>query len=447
VSSSVARDCPARSGTGWKPPATRLAAACLAAASLLSLLAGCVSIPAEQPKKTYTSIAFSPDQTMLALANAHEISVIDADSWQHINTLRALPPDSEGADLNLFRHGVGDSMVFLDNARIASTGMGGLVSIWDARSGGQLAVIDSLPEEEFASTIDYSDVSRRMAIGTSAGRIFLTTLENQQVGPLVSHVDTVGHVWDLQFSRDGKYLASASQVPPSSTQIQTTVDPSVEAAESWAQAHVSETPAAPNVIIWDAASLSQVGELEGATHVLRMALVPGQQALLTVGSSVDLWTFLTQEQLEEVSDPSMVAQGIAVGTIAVFSVVSLGAMTMSGLPSMTVGEYLLSFPPLPVIPTTTSLRHACARAAAISPDGLTIVSTTRGPNHNVMAVIDRTNNQVIEKWRAGSSICDMQFSPDGKYLVAATSGGVFLFDTTSWKKTDIKDLAPGKSSD
>ena len=83
---------------------------------------------------------------------------------------------------------------------------------------------------------------------------------------------------------------------------------------------------------------------------------------------------------------------------------------------------------------------ACARTAAISPDGRTIVSTTMGPTHNVMAVIDRTENKVVEKWTADSFVCDMQFSLDGRYLVAATSRGVFIFDTTNWKKTKLTKL-------
>jgi WD40 repeat protein len=427
----------------------RLAIAYMATVSLLSMLAGCVSIPAEQPKKTFTSIAFSPDQTLLAIANAYEIRVIDADAWQHVSTLRALPADPAGADLHLFRHGVGDNMVFLDKTRIASTGMGGLITVWDVDSGLQLAVIESLPEKEFASTIDYSDVSRRLAIGTSSGRILLTTIDNLQVDALVPLESAVGHVWDLQFSRDGKYLASASKVPPSSPHVQTPVDPSGEAADSWAQANVSETPAPPNVIIWDTASLSKVGELEGATHVLRMALVPGQQALLTVGKDVDVWTFQNREQLEEVSDPSMAAQRIAIGSAWTLAVAGtlMGIPPIGGVPGQPMGESQYDLAQVPVIPTTVSLRYSCARVAAISPDGRTIISTTRGPSHDVTAVIDRTQNQVIEKWTADPSICDMKFSPDGKYLVEATARGVFLFDTTSWKKTDLKDLLPGKLTD
>ena len=57
-----------------------------------------------------------------------------------------------------------------------------------------------------------------------------------------------------------------------------------------------------------------------------------------------------------------------------------------------------------------------------------------------MAVINRGENKVVEKWTADSAVCDLQFSEDGKYLVAATSRGLFIFDTTSWKKTKLKDL-------
>ena len=76
------------------------------------------------------------------------------------------------------------------------------------------------------------------------------------------------------------------------------------------------------------------------------------------------------------------------------------------------------------IPTPTSIRQTCSREVAISPDGRTIVSTTWGPSHNVMAVIDRSENKVTEKWTADYAVCDLQFSPDGKYLLAATSRGV-----------------------
>jgi hypothetical protein len=34
----------------------------------------------------------------------------------------------------------------------------------------------------------------------------------------------------------------------------------------------------------------------------------------------------------------------------------------------------------------------------------------------------------------------MEFSPDGKYLLTATTKGIFIYDTTDWKKTNLKDI-------
>jgi WD40 repeat protein len=115
--------------------------------------------------------------------------------------------------------------------------------------------------------------------------------------------------------------------------------------------------------------------------------------------------------------------------------VSVVGLAAGGMTGMSFGESLLMMGGIPPIPSAGFIRQACYRAAAISPDGLTIITTTRGPSHNVMAVIDRKENEVLDKWTANSSVCDLQFSPDGKLLVAATSRGVILIDTMTWKKT------------
>lgn len=364
-------------------------------------------------------------------------------------------------------------MLFLDNDRIASTGMGGLVSIWNVRSGQRLAVIDPLSEEEFASTIDYSPASGRMVIGTSAGQVLMTMLDGDNAAPLVRITQLEGYVWDLQFGRDGRYFASASLVPPRSGSYAATD----EAADQFARLMVEENPDAPtatlkkepddetvnepaggasaepadqfaqiqnsersgpaNVVIWDAEQLKMVGMLEGAIRVYKMSLVPGQRALLTAGDNIQIWEFLTLEQAEEISDPSMVLQAIGFGTIAMVSVAGLAAGVVPPVDFLTQSFLNTGYP---LIPTVAFIQHACARAAAISPDGGTIVSTTLGPTHNVMAVIDRHENKVIEKWTAESAVCDLQFSLDGKYLLAATSRGVYLFDTLDWKKTNLKKL-------
>jgi len=439
----------------------------------LAIVAGCVSTQPYQTKKSVTSLAFSPDRALLAFADAKEIRVLEVESKKHFMTLRQLPPDTKHADPQFYRHGVGDNMLFLDNDRIASTGMGGLVSIWNVRSGRRLAVIDPLSDEEFASTIDYSPATGRMVIGTSAGQVFLTNFNGDKPAPLVPFTQLEGYVWDLQFGRDGRYFASASLVPPrpgsyaatdeaadqfasmmaeespgastvevtekpaDETVNELAVDASAEPADEFAQVQNSERSGPSNVVIWDAEQLEVVGTLEGAIGVYKMSLVPGQRALLTAGDNIQVWEFLTLEQAEEISDPSMVLQAIGFGTIAMVSVAGLAAGVVPPVDFLTQSFLNAGYP---FIPTVAFIQHACARAAAISPDGDTIVSTTLGPTHNVMAVIDRKENKVVEKWTAESSVCDMQFSLDGRYLLAATSRGVYIFDTLDWKKTNLKKL-------
>lgn len=405
----------------------------------LAFLAGCASNQLNQSSKAVTSIAFSPDGHLLAHANAHEIRVVEIETRKQISTLRELPQNAEGSDPHLFRNGVGDSMVFLDNSRIASTGMGGLVSVWDVSSGQRLSVIDPLPEEEFASTIEYSQTTKQLAIGTSTGRILFSSLENGDPDLLEPISELGAYVWDLQFSRDGRYVASASQMPSNSV----TNDPADESIDEWTSAGfgqtsgdatigwVNEEPAPSNVVIWDTEQEEMLGTLEGATGVIEMELVPGETALLTAGEDVLIWEFLTLKQFEEISNPSMALQAIGVGTMVAVSVVGLAA---GGVTGMSFGESLL-MGGIPPIPSARFIRQACYRAATISPDGRTIVTTTRGPSHNVMAVIDRAENKVIDKWTADRSVCDLEFSPNGKHLVAATSRGVYVFDTATWKKT------------
>jgi WD40 repeat protein len=249
---------------------------CLLVIALLTLAACAASRPPDH-ERAFSSVAFSPDHSLLAFADAVEIRVLEVETRALVNVLRQLPQDTEGADPLYFRHGVGDTMVFLDNHRIATTGMGGLVSIWDIRSGSRLSVIDPPTAEAFASTLDFSPFANRLIVGTGDGELLLAHLSGDVAGPLM--------------------------------------------------------PAA------------------------------------------------------------------------------------------------LTFRP-----------EACIRSVAISPDGQTIVSTTRGPSHNVMAVIDRASDKVVDKWTADVHVCDMEFSPDGKYLLTANATGVLIYDTVDWKKTNLKDI-------
>jgi len=132
-------------------------------------------------------------------------------------------------------------------------------------------------------------------------------------------------------------------------------------------------------------------------------------------------------------------QGIGVGTMVAVTALGLAAGAAFGAPLMMFDPFTAT--QLVLAPAALAFRpEACIRSVAVSPDGRTVVSTTRGPSHNVMAVIDRASNKVVDKWKADSYVCDMEFSPDGKYLLTATTSGIQMYDTVNWKKTNLEDI-------
>ncbi|MEJ2256575.1 MAG: hypothetical protein P8X98_06140 [Woeseiaceae bacterium] len=412
----------------------------------LVTLAGCVTSRPPDQESAFSTVAFSADDSLLAFANATEIRVLEVETLTPIITLRQSSLDTETSNPANLRHGVGDTLVFLDDQRIATTGMGGLVSIWSTRSGDRLSVIDPPNKEIFASALDYSPSTNRLIIGTVDGHIFLANLSGDAVGPLLPIAILEGYIWDLQFGQKGQYFASASMTAKKRTNgldEETGFSAAAGQVDEGFSANDHDPQIQPvntsNVSIWNADSREKVGDLDGANDVYKMALAPNERTLLTAGDEVRVWEFLTLEQAGELTDPSMVLQGIGVGTMVAVSVLGLAAGAAVGAPFMAFDPFTAT--QLALMPVGLAFRpETCMRSVAISPDGTTVVSTTRGPSHNVMAVIDRASDKVVDKWKADTYVCDMEFSPNGKYLLTATNTGVQIYDTTNWKKKNINNL-------
>jgi len=413
---------------------------------VLMTLTGCVASRSPSQERAFSTVAFSADHSLLAFADATEIRVLKVENRKPVITLRQSQQNLESSNRSDFRHGIGDTLVFLDDQRIATTGMGGLVSIWSIRTGNRLSVIEPPNNEVFASTLDYSPSTNRLIIGTAGGDILLTTMNGDVAGPLLPVANLDGYIWDLQFGPEGRFFASASMTAKKRNNMaveETSFSEAAGTINEGFSANDHEPPVHPantsNVAIWDADSLEKVGNLDGADEVYKMALVPNERTLITAGEEVRIWKFVTLEQIDELADPSMIMQGIGVGTVVAVSVLGLAAGAAVGAPFMAFDPF--SATQLLMMPAGLAFRpETCFRSVAISPNGKTVVSTTRGPSHNVMGVIDRASDKVVDKWRADTYVCDMEFSPDGKYLLTATNTGVLLYDTTDWKKMDIKNI-------
>ena len=253
--------------------------ACLLVVAVLALSA-CASTRPPDHEKAFSSVAFSPDHSLLAVADAREIRVLDVATRKHVNTLRQLPRNTEEADPASFRHGVGDTMLFLDDDRIATTGMGGLVSIWDIHSGRRLSAIDAPSAGTFASTIDYSQPANRLIIGTGDGQVLLTSLGGDIAGPLMPVAKLEGYIFDLQFGPDGRYFASASMEAKAQAEVSgdgPEQNPAAgqidENSSTGTYDHVTGAADHSNVAIWDAELQKKVGDLNGAREVHKLSLI------------------------------------------------------------------------------------------------------------------------------------------------------------------------------
>ena len=51
---------------------------------------------------------------------------------------------------------------------------------------------------------------------------------------------------------------------------------------------------------------------------------------------------------------------------------------------------------------------------------------------NKVTVLDVDQNEILREVDVPNAICDLEFSADGKHLVLAGDGGMFLVDTETW---------------
>ena len=111
--------------------ATLLLAACLLSSCAIS----------EEQKVTYGTFrggagaaAWSPDGAYFAVAGTSGIWVFSTETLEERTVFTS--PAAPGSETKYnVRHGWGNSLVFLDDGRIATTGMGAAVTLWNVESG------------------------------------------------------------------------------------------------------------------------------------------------------------------------------------------------------------------------------------------------------------------------------------------------------------------------
>jgi WD40 repeat protein len=351
-------------------------------AMLAVILASCATAPPADKVDNYwdgyTSVAVSPNGKIIAVANHLIVVLFDIEQRRQVGWFWA--KDQKGKGFKLPRTGLGDTLEFIDENHIVTTGMGGMVTVWDIRNGQKTHHINPPDKGMYAISLAWSPDTASLALGTRDGTIVTYKLdENEFSEPefLLSHV---GRVNDLVFSADGRYMASAGDDK--------------------------------TVVIWDMETRKQIGRHDSQFQVSDLEVVSSKRSLIIAGDDVTIWKFLTEEEAMALKEDKAVAEWVGTGALYVLQ----AGLLFTGL----AGGVSIHDP------------ANCGRFTSVSPDGKYMVDVKPGPMSNKVTVLDVDLNEILREVDVPNAICDLEFTADGKRLVLVGDGGVFLVDTATW---------------
>jgi WD40 repeat protein len=235
-------------------------------------------------------------------------------------------------------------------------------------------------------------------MGTRDGSIFAVRLKDEEpdngepaeIEYLLSHV---GRVNDLVFSADGKYMASA--------------------------AHDK------TVVIWDMEIRQEIGRHVTDGDISDLEVINSKRELIIAGDDVAIWKFLTEEEVLQLKEHKAVGQWVGTGALYALQV---------GLIATGLGGGLSTHDP-----------QNCGRFVTASPDGQFLVDVKPGPMSNKVTVLDLEQNTIVQEVEVKTTVCDLEFTPDGARLVLVGDGGLSLVDTATWTALPVQLIVDGFS--
>lgn len=348
----------------------------------------------QQYARSATTATFSPNGEFFAAGSDKRIWVFNSRTLEQLSTM----VDYEYVNYNWkfqYRYGFGNSLVFISDNEIVSTGLGAMLTQWDARSGQLLNKLDWDPEEGYPISLTWSASAGLLVAGTGSGVVKLIWPGTQKPSRMLQGAD--GAILSLLVSEDGRYLAAASD--------------------------------SHQITIWDLHTFQEYARLptRGSTIEIAPFGKPGQ--LLVAGGNLEIWNFLSQEEVGTLENPELTAQVIGSGALFALSVIPFYGYGVSS-PSH-VGQFYL--------PTSKLGDYACSRAVAVSPDGSLVADMHPGIMREKTRIINAVDGQVLKELNPrGGRSCDLEFSPDGSRLLIGNNRGVHLYDTESWEVERVK---------
>lgn len=360
------------------------------------VVAGACALTDEQ-KVTYGTfhggagaVAWSPEGESFAVADTVGIWVYSTRTLENMAAFASPAAPGSRAKFDV-RHGWGNGLVFLEDGRIASTGMGAAVTVWQFGSEQEVSAYD-LPEDAgFAISLAVSPMNGELAVGTSKGHVGLLTAGEDAEPKFFNGIDGIVH--DLQFSDDGRYLGAVGS--------------------------------SDELVIWEVEGMTEYDRLPTPPDTMEIERIgePGQ--FLIAGDTVEVWNYIDEEKADTVEEPNLTGQKTAWFIMNV--------LTMWPVPLPTAQQEN-------IVP--------CKRAVAVSRDGRLIADVHPGTLKEVIRIIEFESGKVVAKLNPrGGMTCDLKFSPDGKFLLIANQRGAHVYDTISWEASRIKlNADPGATN-
>jgi len=331
----------------------------------------------------YTSVAISPDGNLVAAANRLIVVLFDIGQQRQIGWFWAL--DEKGKRFKLPRTGLGDTLEFIDDYRVVTTGMGGMATVWDIRDGQKQLQIDQPAKGRYAISLAWSPETNQLVLGGWDGSIRSYTLDESGFSEAELLLSHIGRVNDLAFSADGKYLASAGDDKA--------------------------------VVIWDMDTNKVIGRKETKGQISDLEVVSSRRSLIIAGDDVAIWKFLTEEEALQLKEDKAVAEWVGTGALYALQ---------AGLLFTGLGGGIATHDPA-----------NCGRFTTVS------VDVKPGPMSNKITVLDVDLNDILHEVDVPQAICDLEFTPDGKHLVLVGDGGLFLVDTETWSVLTMHLIVDG----
>jgi WD40 repeat protein len=364
-------------------------------ACAVAVLASCATAPppdsADNFWDGYSTIAISPNGRLAAAANRHVIVLFDIAQQRQVGWFWAV--DSRGKPFTLPRSGLGDTLEFIDNHHVITTGMGGIATVWDIRTGTRQQQVEPPAKGVDAISLAWSPATHDLVMGGRDGSIYAVRMDEQEPGQIEYLLSHVGRVNDLVFSADGKYMASA--------------------------AHDK------TVVIWDMETRKEISRHVTDGDISDLEVVYSRRELIIAGDDVAIWKFLTEEEASELKEHKAVAQWV--GTSALYAL-------QVGLLVTGLGGGLSTHDP-----------QNCGRFVTASPDGKYLVDVKPGPMSNKVTLLDLEQNILLQEVDIKTTVCDLEFTPDGTRLVLVGDGGLTLVDTNTWTAIPVQLIVDGFS--